>query len=54
MFEFLSKELSISEIFFQYIKYLEIYHENMLQQIRHYIPALEGVLSKFEFNNFLI
>ncbi|UXI15077.1 hypothetical protein NH340_JMT01020 [Sarcoptes scabiei] len=44
MFDFLSKELSISEIFFQYIKSLEIYHDQMLKQIRHYIPVLNGVL----------
>lgn len=59
LLDFLSKELSISQVFYDYIKLQEAYHEQMLKKIQHYIPVLEGVLGKcqvrlcFDLNSFV-
>lgn len=42
--DFMSKEMSISQVFYEYVRMQASYHEKMLAQINHYIPVLEGVI----------
>ncbi|KAI2799563.1 hypothetical protein RDWZM_007581 [Blomia tropicalis] len=45
LLDFLSKEISIASVFYDYVKLQADYHEKMLAQINHYIPVLEGVIA---------
>jgi len=44
LLDFLSKEISIAKLFYDYVKLQAAYHEKTLAQINHYIPLLEGVI----------
>ena len=52
--DFLSKEMSIAQVFYDYVKLQESYHEKMLEQIKNYIPALEGVIGELNIVCFYI
>lgn len=44
--DFLSKEMSIAQVFIDYVKLQASYHEQALAAINHCIPVLEGIISK--------
>lgn len=46
MLDFLSKEMSIAQVFIDYVKLQASYHEQALAAINHCIPVLEGIISK--------
>ena len=49
--DFLSKEINIAQVFYNYVKLQVSYHEKMLAQINHHIPALEGIIGKYSINS---
>lgn len=43
--DFLSKEMSIAQVFIDYVKLQASYHEQALAAINHCIPVLEGIIT---------